>query len=432
MRGGFLLVLLTSLLVPLGTNALVKLKARSSGASAPPPQLGIIIPDAVSAAFSSNPGEALAILSTQAKEACSTGFAAVRFSISPLYPDFFALWVSNSTLYWLGVDRAISAMSGAGCKLMPTMFWNPFVVPDAYGAQGLRSIVLGATNVTTNTAWDASLRFIADATMHVGRMSTVVAWELVNEANLLFDVDVSVDRGANFIDEKRGTPTQRTIINDNITTDEWRIVQKKWAAIIRNNDPFGRPIGSGHSLARREAENLRKANAAGKNAWGIFDTFSQFVTNLNDTHEDLDWASVHLAPGIENSRWNLTNATAVATNVLLYVTAAASNISVGRTIGPLSLYIGAFEQAVTEELGNYVDASMSARRAWGGGRSLPMGGRVETLMLCWREGIRMPGGGGGGGGVRMHLQMQTQMQTQMQHPQCPCPGTGNSRELVSC
>jgi hypothetical protein len=336
----------------------------------PPPQLGVILFDAVSAGFSPNSLQTLSTLSRVATDACSIGLATVRFSVSPIYPDEFSLWRTNSSLFWINVNSAIKQMTSGGCKLVPVLFWNPFLVPDTYGFQGLRSLVVGAANITNNTAWDASLRFIADATRRLSIMSNVIAWELVNEANLLFDVDNSVDRGGHFIDKIRLTASERTTAADNITTDEWRLVQLQWAAVIRANDPIGRPIGSGHSLARREAEALRANYATGKNSFGLFDTFDQFVRNLNDTHQGLDWASIHLTPGDTLVRWNLTNVTAYATNLLLYVTAAASNISIGRSRGPLSVYIGAFEQAASEDLiiiQQKNTAAAAARRAGGGG-----------------------------------------------------------------
>ena len=362
-----LLVLLLCLLSLRFASSRVGELAPLSLGKTPPPQLGVILFDAVSAGFSTNPLQTLSTLSRKATDACSVGLAAVRFSVAPIYPDEFSLWRTNSSLFWSNVNSAIKQMTSGGCKLVPVLFWNPFLVPDTYDGQGLRSLVVGAANITNNTAWDASLRFIADATQRLSIMSNVIAWELVNEANLLFDVDNSIDRGGHFIDTTRLTASARTQATDNITTDEWRLVQIQWAAVIRANDPIGRPIGSGHSLARREAEGLRANFATGKDSFGLFDTFDQFVKNLNDTHQGLDWASIHLTPGNELVRWNLTNVTAYATNVLLYVTAAAANISIGRSPGPLSVYIGAFEQSASEDLIIIQQNIAAARRAGAGG-----------------------------------------------------------------
>lgn len=289
---------LTALLV-----ATVVTAASTATASAAPtgrPLVSVNIVDALWNVIGQGGGGVNATRAAAADACAGRGLTAVRFAATPYWPDDLATWRADPAGYWAAVDTVMDALVGAGCsELVPSLFWNPLVVPDMTG-EPLGSLAAGARG-GVSAAWAATTDYAREFVGRYAHLRAIAAWELFNELNLLYDLDMSTLCVA--CAPGRGTPAARTRA-DNISTDDGGAVMAALAAVVRAADAAApaRPVSSGHSLPRPCAEHLRASYTAPQRDWGN-DTVAQFAVNIADTSAAVDYASVHVYPGPDSARW---------------------------------------------------------------------------------------------------------------------------------
>jgi hypothetical protein len=120
----------------------------------------------------------LASVTSSARAACADrGFAIVRVAGSPFWPtQGWPLYFSNETAFWAAAAPFASALEGAGCAPIYSIFWNIFALPDFFG-EPLGALVAGARGDASSRSFAASLRYI-DAFVARFAPLRVTAWEL--------------------------------------------------------------------------------------------------------------------------------------------------------------------------------------------------------------------------------------------------------------
>jgi hypothetical protein len=241
-------------------------------------------------------------IASAAKSACAErGFTTVRVAGSPFWPtQGWPLYLADEAAYWAAAAPFADALAAGGCSMVYNLFWDIFVLPDLFG-EPLGALVAGALGDTSSKSFATSLRYIDAFVGKFAASQPVAAWELTNELNLLFDLDMSTQCPCC---GGPGAPKVRTRA-DNISTDGGIALLTAWAARIRAADPLKRPISTGHGLARPSAEHLRAAYLKPSRDWTP-DTFPEFEKNLADISSCCEWASVHLYPGTDNARFGKT------------------------------------------------------------------------------------------------------------------------------
>ena len=100
-----------------------------------------------------------------------------------------------------------------------------------------------------------------------------------------------------------GAPARRTRA-DNFSTVDGAAVHARLAGIMRAADGRGRPISSGHAMARPDATWLRESYApAGAPPPLLFDTRAQFLATTALEQAGADLLSQHIYAGTDNERW---------------------------------------------------------------------------------------------------------------------------------
>jgi hypothetical protein len=244
----------------------------------------------------------LAEIQSAARGACAErGFTTVRVAGSPFWPtQGWPLYLSDEDAFWAAAAPFADALTSGGCSAIYSIFWNIFALPDVFG-EPLGALVAGARGDTSSRSFATSLRYIDAFVGKFAASQRVAAWELTNELNLLFDLDMSTQcPGCG----GPGSPKVRTRA-DNISTDDGIALFTAWAARIRAADPLQRPISTGHALARPSAEHLRAAYLKPNRDWTP-DTETEFSTNFADITSCCEWGSVHIYPGPDNARFGKT------------------------------------------------------------------------------------------------------------------------------
>jgi len=223
-----------------------------------------------------------------------------RFAATPYWPTQVTSTYSRSRQdYWANMSKVVTAAAAAGCRMIPSLFWNWFAFPDVAGeplGDAMRN-----TSSRTRAMW---AEYIRDFTTMFANEPTIVAWELGNELNLIADLDLSEQQPA--IAPSMGTPTQRTRA-DNFSTADMMSFQSWLVDTIRQYDTMQRPISTGHAVPRPQAQHLRSSYFSPQRDWTP-DTEDEYEDNLRDVTQCCEIMSLHYYPGA-GAGWGWGNIT---------------------------------------------------------------------------------------------------------------------------
>eukprot|EP00047_Mylnosiga_fluctuans_P010586 m.17037 g.17037 ORF g.17037 m.17037 type:complete len:393 (+) comp3201_c0_seq1:43-1221(+) len=257
--------------------------------------------------------------------ACSRGFTFIRFAGTAYWPISMQPWINNEPAWMALFDELVADAGRAGCTLMPSFLWNPFVFSDLAG-QPFQQLLN-----TSSLSRSYLFGYIATVVARYANNPTIVAWELWNELTDL--ADVNQDNATDYCAPPLGTPAHRTR-QDNFSTDDLIALQRDLAANIRAIDTMRRPISSGNDIPRSNAENMRATYHDSHQNYKP-DTRDQFIKNIADVNAHVDWACVHLYPG-EGDRFGITDPNSPE----LMLIAASAAAAAGKP-----LYFGEFGDA---------------------------------------------------------------------------------------
>lgn len=270
---------------------------------------------------------------TQLADAASKGFTFIRVAGTAFWPDELREYESNHTAYMGAVHRLFHAANATGCRLLVSVFWNWFAVPDLVGEP------LGAAMRNTSSATRAFMRrYLSDITAAAAEYpDSVAGWELGNELSNLADLNMSGRTSS--IAQHLGTPTVRTSADnfstsDMIAFDTWLAAETRAAATTAataRGVVLSTVVSTGHSTPRPAAYHLRMSYHDPRRDWTP-DTEAQFEQILIDTTSCCELASVHFYPG-DGARFHHTD----VNGTYPLVVAQRAMRSVNRT-----LYVGEF------------------------------------------------------------------------------------------
>jgi len=227
----------------------------------------------------------------------------VRFAALPFWPaQLNASFLADEPLYWRTLDALVADAAAAGCKLMPSFFWNLYAMGDAFGEPG--GVVFDEA-LGPSRARAAMEAFAAAFVARYPAGGAVAAFETGNEYNLFFDLNATQQQPC--ICVACGSPAARTSA-DNVSTAAGAAVQARLLAVIRAADGgAGRPVSSGHAMARPDAtwrrDNYRNAAPPPE----ARDTLAQFLAITAQQQAGVDLMSQHIYAGPDNERFGETD-----------------------------------------------------------------------------------------------------------------------------
>lgn len=224
--------------------------------------------------------------------ASATGFG----PIAPGRAGDLDRWVSDPPAYWRQIDEMFDDLDANGLRLVPTFIWNRTQFPSMTG-ETVRDLVADPDS----RAYKLALRYVTEFVARYRNRETVLFYELTNELNLAVDLDNVARCATERTDGQSRAEFCRPV--GNFTTEQMIGFTRRLGAAIGALDP-GRPVSSGFSAPRPNAERLRAhPEWAGTRPPGGPDSLDDFVKNLSDIHEGLAIVSVHLYPGVFNARF---------------------------------------------------------------------------------------------------------------------------------
>eukprot|EP00056_Hartaetosiga_gracilis_P012763 m.204824 g.204824 ORF g.204824 m.204824 type:complete len:252 (+) comp13742_c0_seq19:3305-4060(+) len=231
------------------------------------------------------------------KDACSRGFTHLRFAATGFWPSDMTTYMKNKHKHWELFDELVADAESCGCFLVPSIFWNTLTFSD------LASEPLSMLFDRESKTFSLVSTYVKELVTRYAENTTIAVWEMGNEMNLIADLDLAQQQPS--IAPSKGTPNTRTQA-DNFTTDMMIQHSKDIVQLIRQHDTkLNRPISSGFSIPRAQAEHLRHSYFKKNRDWGN-DTLEQFQHNLMDIHQSFDCVSVHFYQG-NNDRFNITD-----------------------------------------------------------------------------------------------------------------------------
>jgi Cellulase (glycosyl hydrolase family 5) len=230
----------------------------------------------------------------------ATGFAPAAYGRS----SDLDLWTKDPISYWQYLDVMFDDLDAAGLQVVPTFIWNVSQFP-AMNNETVRDLV---TN-SKSASYQMAERYVREFIQRYKGRKTILFYELTNELNLGADLD-TVGRCSRDTAPPAAAPLCKP--KGNYTTDEMIAFTKRLAAVVRQADG-SRQISSGFSVPRPAAEHLR-ARPEWVNGTADFtpDSVEQYQRNLADIHSAVDIISVHLYPGLGNSRFGDSNPKSVS------------------------------------------------------------------------------------------------------------------------
>jgi cysteine-rich repeat protein len=221
------------------------------------------------------------------------GFDTARVALG-FYPDDLGLWVRDRDAYWRVLDGLVNAARARGIRLVLTLAWNRWLFPDlASTPSSIERLNALADPGSRSRALLAE--YVTDVVSRYARSSTILAWELVNELNLI--ADIGPPPATALVAPCWGTPASRTA-DDVLTSAEIAALQSDLAALVRSIDPI-HLVSSGHSAPRPSAWHL--ARSTGTRDWTL-DSRDQMFANLAEMHPDpIDLVSVHIYDAAGNT-----------------------------------------------------------------------------------------------------------------------------------
>jgi len=276
--------------------------------SLPPTRASVAIPDLLwqflglgPASTAGNASFAHSLLTA----ACSRNFTTLRFAASPFWPsDWQTTYFSNPAAFWDTFSTLVDHAKTAGCRLLPSLLWNPWALPDLYGEALGKAADLSAPS----SSRDAQLRFVADAVARFAWEPAIVAWEVGDAHNALLDVPLA-GSAVGCGPAGTGTPATRTAA-DLLTSAAYGDWQRAVVDSIRAADPLRRPVSSGHTLPNKRSRALREEASNSSSAPAVagcaFDPLALPLDSVEDVYASLalqsaatDWLSVQLfAPDV--------------------------------------------------------------------------------------------------------------------------------------
>jgi hypothetical protein len=259
------------------------------------------------------------------KHACiNRNVTILRVAATGFWPNDVQSWLQDPKTWWTQFSSMIADAEAFGCRLILDLFWNTFALPDLAG-EPLRQALTNSSSATRAL----HLRYIQGAIQAAGSSRAVLAWELTNELNLLQDLDLSDQQPS--ISPPHGTPARRTRL-DNVSTAEVAAWGQDLVSYICKLDPIGRPVSSGHALARTQAWHLMKSYSSGKEDFTP-DSQSQFEQAMRIAHAPFQLMSLHLyTQGGANVRFNTTPVGPYDTSLLGIVKSVANTMTPARQV----------------------------------------------------------------------------------------------------
>lgn len=248
----------------------------------------------------------------------------LRVAGTGFWPDDVKSWLDDPDTWWTQFAKMVTDAETFGCRMIVNLFWNTFALPDIAG-EPLRQALTNASSATRAL----HQRYIREAIQAAGSSKAIMAWELTNELNNLQDLDLGARQPS--LAPSRGTPTQRSRL-DNISTENVAAWGQAMVTLIDTLDPIGRPVSSGHSIARKEAIHLMLSYPTGKEDFTP-DTQQQFEQALRIAHAPFPLMSMHMyAGGGDNIRFNSTPVDPYYTGLLSIVKGVASSMTPARQV----------------------------------------------------------------------------------------------------
>jgi hypothetical protein len=262
------------------------------------------------------------------RAACSDrGFTFIRFAALPFWAaDLKRVYLANYSGFWALSDALVADAAAAGCGLMPSLFWDLFTFADAFSEP---AGVVFDEQLGPSAARNAMEAFAVAYATRYATSSAVVAFELGNENNLLWDLNQTQQQDS--ICVPCGSPPFRTSA-DNISTAAGVVVQARLASLVAAAVSAAggdsRPISSGHAMARPDATWLRDNFRVASPPPLQFDTLEEFLAITAQQQRGVSLLSQHIYAGSDNERFGITDPMSPA--VLVYARQAAA--AAGQTL----------------------------------------------------------------------------------------------------
>jgi hypothetical protein len=231
----------------------------------------------------------------------ATGYHPATFRSSQ--PSDLSLWRDDPSAYWALFDQMMADLRSHDVRIVPVFLWNWTQFASMTGESADQMI-----NDPDSDSYRLLKAYVAEFVHRYKDHPALYFYELTNELNLQADLDV-VERCAN-----AGLPDP-TVCEpmSNFSTDEMIGFTGRLAAHVRSLDP-SRPISSGFSLPRPNAEHLRRSPEFAPGGPDFeFDSLAEFKKNLTDIHSGVDVVSVHFYNRrYDNDRLGITGHTNAA------------------------------------------------------------------------------------------------------------------------
>jgi hypothetical protein len=231
-------------------------------------------------------------------DAQDIGVTYLRVSATGYYPDTFrksqpsdlSLWREDPSAYWELFDQMMADLRSHDVRIVPVFVWNWTQFPSM--ARERADLMI---NDPESDSYRLLEEYVAEFVHRYKDHPALYFYELTNELNLQADLDV-VDR---CVRSELPDPMVCEPMG-NFSTDQMIAFTSRLAAHVRSLDS-SRPISSGFSLPRPNAEHLRRQPEFAPEGPDIeFDSLAEFDKNLTDIHSGVDVVSVHFY----NRRYN--------------------------------------------------------------------------------------------------------------------------------
>jgi hypothetical protein len=235
------------------------------------------------------------------QSASSLGFKVIRFAASGFWPVDHKLWfdVSTRSKFFEALDTVFEDAKMFNVQLIPSLMWNQFSFVDICRNNSMSKLMKSTTSCSHQNAKIFTQMVVQRYSIKYSNQ--IKAWELGNELNNLVDLDLAKQQPS--IAPALGTPKFRTSA-DNFTTVDMMRFQSNMNSWIRAFDTQT-PISSGLTIARPSAWHLRNSYFLKNRNWSK-DTQKEYIQTIIDQNECCNFISMHLYPGIDNIRWNMS------------------------------------------------------------------------------------------------------------------------------
>lgn len=155
--------------------------------------------------------------------------------------------------FWARFDEMLSDCESRGIRVIPTIAWHLGSWPDL-GHESLQDFV-GNPHSKSRTLFD---EWVRELVMRYRESTTVLFWELTNEANLLADLRPQLPQGVIGPPEAHPHLVRLPIVRDehnHMTSDELAAFTRETTALIKLLDP-NHLVGTGFSIPRKAAWHL--------------------------------------------------------------------------------------------------------------------------------------------------------------------------------